>query len=148
FDAHCLQFRHALGRGLCAAVKICRYLVEIGQTRPLDRFRPICRTARKLVRGLRETRIEANAKGEYRDKKTLNPHWGDVQQPRIIRIVSAFICVHLRFTFTSRQRPLNRCICARLSSRSDSRFFKSSRLSYCALPLPTPKATFTFPFFQ
>jgi hypothetical protein len=39
-------------------------------------------------------------------------------------------------------------IVARFSSRSASRFFRSSRLSNCALPFPTASATFTFPFFQ
>jgi hypothetical protein len=43
---------------------------------------------------------------------------------------------------------LNRFICARLSSRSASLRFRSSRLSNSALPLPTANATLTFPFFQ
>src|SRR5215468_2176133 len=44
--------------------------------------------------------------------------------------------------------PLTRWSTARLASRSASFFFNSSRLSYWALPLPTPSRTLTRPFFQ
>src|SRR5277367_2904395 len=42
-----------------------------------------------------------------------------------------------------RHRPLRRCIVARLTSRTDSRSLRVSRLSNSAFPLPTASATFT-----
>jgi hypothetical protein len=44
--------------------------------------------------------------------------------------------------------PFANFMVARFISRSSSRRLRSSRLSNCALPLPTPMATFTRPFFQ
>jgi len=63
-------------------------------------------------------------------------------------IATSFWPILLDFSALAVQRPFDHFIVARFISRSSSRFLRSSRLSKLCLPLPTPRETFTLPFFQ
>ncbi len=113
------------------------------------RFMPNLQRVKALINGeVRYIRVTANALKKGLVVKAPKRNWKKPKPSRPEPTPSSTAKPSSGLRFFCGHFPFIRRIVARLSSRSESRFLRSSRLSNCTLPLPTASATFTRPFFQ